>query len=273
MGSRVLPEDLDTTHTLRPAYGWQRPSIEPVASLSNPSLTDGGRGPKLTLRQDHPGLIPINKSSTYSNMPSSGSSASVSFSLSPGSSLNEGLYDGLQYSTSAYSASGSPTITSPFGDELGRLSSFSTSLITQEHETAIRQGSTNRFNAKSLVTPMSISFADIPCSYGETPSRSSPTPVPFSPIYKQSSTQYSPAAGSAGYPCQPVFYTAHGDINRLLSSQSRRMAQFVQSPRPFDRTVDPIQPLASSNIHPWPRGNMNDATLLGQQRPYTEPDP
>lgn len=270
----MLPEDFDSTHTLRPAYGAQRPSLETVASLSNISLTDGGRGPKLTLRQDDRGFFPINKSSVYSHMPRSGGSTSGSFSLSPVSSLNEGSYDGLQYSTSAYSGTGSPTIASHARDDFSYSSSLSRSVISQGHKDVIQQGSANRFSAKLPLTPVSMSdtiFADSPYSHGGTPSRSSPTP--FSPIYKQRSAQYSPAAGSAEHACHPAFYTGYMGINPLQSGQLGRVAQCVQFPRPLDGTVNAIQPPASSNSYSLSQGNIHDGAILGQQRPYTGPDP
>jgi len=291
MRSRALPDDYDFTHTLRPAYGKQDHSIEPVASSSNLRLTDGGRRPTPTLRQDHQGPYPIDASSVYTNIPHSGGSASGSFSLSPVSSLNDGLYEESHYSTSAYSGMSSPTTTSPFTSEFCRSNSFSTSSISQRQTDKILQGGVNQLGAKSLVTRMTQSgttSAGSAYGYRETPSRSSPAPMKdqginrrlspsvsladIPPIYEQSSPQYSPAAGSAGYPSYSIYHTGHVDINTLQSGEMERLAQLGQFLRQHDQAVNPSRPPASSDNYHLPPGTMDDAALLGQQRIYTEPD-
>lgn len=287
---RVQPEDFNFTHTLPTAYEAQRPSCKPVTSLSDLSWIDAGRRPTLTSRQDSQIPCPANES-PVTNMPHSRGSASASFALSPVSSLNEGSYDGLQYSTSAYSVNGSPTIVPQSRDELAPSDSLSTSLVWQGRNDTIQQGDVNQFSAVSLATPMNPlgkTFVDSPYGYGRTPSRSSPaplddqsinrrvsplvSPINISPIYEQSSAQFSPAAGSAGFPFSSVCYTGHVNMHMSQSGQSGSLLQSGQLRRPLDRTMNPFQLPASSNSYPLHRANMDDVNLLGQQRFYTELD-
>lgn len=283
--SRALPEDFDFTHTLRPVSGAQRPPREPVASLSNLSLADGGERPAMTIRHDDQVLRSTNRFSMNPNMLHGGGSTPSSFSLSPVSSPDEGLYDGTQYPTSAtYSRIGSPNIGPGFGNDPGQYN-FSTGMMRQGYQNAIQQASTNQFSAElhAIPTePSAIAFANSQYNYGATPSLSSPAPLrhqsinrivsplvspsEVSPMYEQSSTQYSPAAGSAGYPAYSASYAGLVDQSLSQTGQFARLAQFGQHPRSVDHITNPFQPPPSTSSYQLPQGNADDAMLLGQQR-------
>lgn len=265
MRSRALPEDFDFAQTLQSPIGDQRASPGSAMSLTNLSLNSNDARYRSSMDQSYQTIRPPNSmASVHTSLPSSASSTTGSFNLSPVSSIN----DGSQYSASCYSGQASPLATTPhFMNPFGRMTSLAESTYQPDYP---RPPTAERLRADSVVSPTTQTT---PSFAGNVQNLFRESRTPFlaygnpgldrqfqrvspltSPTYHHDEVQTSPysAAGSSRYVYRSDFNASEKNSNHSLGHiPDERHSQDSRFPTPLTYQAS-AHPSLHPNLRPSP---------------------